>query len=125
MRIEATAAEIRALLLFAGSGPGAGEAGSSPRPAAARGIPPRLRERCQELVDAGRVPALVAIERGACSGCHVRLPTMVEWRARRSAAIHTCPRCRRMLYAPELLATDTRTDDPSPVPGRAAGRGRS
>jgi hypothetical protein len=28
---------------------------------------------------------------------------MFESRARRSPAIHTCPRCHRMLYAPEFV----------------------
>jgi predicted nucleic acid-binding Zn-ribbon protein len=55
------------------------------------------------MLEIGRVPGVVAIERGACSGCYLRLPTMVEYRARRSPAIHRCAQCRRLLYAPELV----------------------
>ena len=107
MKLEATAKEIRALLEVAEADlhgdPAASEAGHRARQAVARRVPRQLFDRYQSLVDVGRMPAVVAIERGVCSGCHVRLPTMVEHRARRSPAIHTCPHCRRMLYVPELV----------------------
>jgi predicted nucleic acid-binding Zn-ribbon protein len=110
MRIETTVREIRALLQLA------------ELDAQAQKLPPetyRIRreerrrhagrvlfERYQTLLDAGRRPVIAAIERASCSGCHLRLPTMVEAQARRSPAVHTCPHCRRMLYAPELLAEE-------------------
>jgi hypothetical protein len=28
---------------------------------------------------------------------------MVEYQARRAPAVHKCPHCRRLLYAPELV----------------------
>ena len=31
---------------------------------------------------------------------------MVESQARRALAIHACPHCRRMLYAPELITVE-------------------
>jgi hypothetical protein len=34
----------------------------------------------------------------------VRLATMIEQHLKRSLCVYICPRCRRMLYAPELLA---------------------
>ena len=49
---------------------------------------------------------VAAIERASCSGYHLRLPTMVESQARRALAIHACPHCRRMLYAPELITAE-------------------
>ena len=108
MRIEATIRQIRALLELAGldarpqeSPP---EACRSRREASRRRVPGALLERYQALLDSGRDPVLAAIEGGTCSGCHLRLPTMVESQARLSPAVHTCPHCRRMLYAPELLA---------------------
>jgi len=122
MKIEATAGEIRALLRLAGADEGAArggasEAGLQVREAAARAVPQRLRERYETLLEVGRIPVVAAIERGSCSGCHVRLPTMVEYKARRSPAVHTCPRCQRMLYAPDLLGVDpwtgNRTVDPA------------
>ena len=107
MKIEATAKDIRALLDLAGAdGEVDRPAAESRRPdrqAAARRVPRRLLERYELLREVGRTPVLVAIEGGGCSGCHVRLPTMVEYRARRSPAVHTCPHCRRMLYSPDLL----------------------
>jgi len=108
MRIEATIAEIRALLQLAELDARAQELppedDQGRRKAARRHVARPLLERYQSLRDAGRTPVIAAIERASCSGCHIRLPTMVESQARRSPAVHTCPHCRRMLYAPELLA---------------------
>ncbi|HJS58812.1 MAG TPA: C4-type zinc ribbon domain-containing protein [Vicinamibacteria bacterium] len=107
MKIEATAKDIRALQELSELDRGADQAGAKARrqdrEAAARRVPRPLLARYELLLEAGRTPVVAAIERGACAACHVRLPTMVEYRARRSAAVHTCPHCRRMLYAPELL----------------------
>lgn len=107
MKIEATAKEIRALLQLAElDGPGeqlALEAHRRSRVAAERRVPRLLLARYRSLIDFGRHPAVVAIERGTCTGCHLRLPTMVEYQTRRSPAVYTCPHCRRMLYTPELV----------------------
>jgi predicted nucleic acid-binding Zn-ribbon protein len=110
MRLEATIREISALLhlaeLDAQAQELAPEAYQSRRQATRRHVATPLLERYQALLDAGRSPVLAAIERGSCSGCHLRLPTMVESRARRAPAVHICPHCRRMLYAPELLIAE-------------------
>lgn len=115
MTIEATAKEICALLELAevdqSADQPASEAHRQGREAAARRVPRRLLDRYQLLLEVGRIPVVVAIERGACSGCHLRLPTMVEQMARRSPAVHNCPHCRRMLYAPELVHEDSRADE--------------
>jgi predicted nucleic acid-binding Zn-ribbon protein len=117
LKIEATLVDIRALLELADAdrngGPRASETGRQRREAFARRLPRRLLDPYELLIEVGRTPAVVAIERGKCSGCHVRLPTMLEHRARRSLAIHRCPHCRRMIYAPELVS-------PAP-PGRDEG----
>jgi hypothetical protein len=65
-----------------------------------------LLERYQALLESGRRPVIVAIDRGTCAGCHLRLPTMVESRSRRLPGIYACPQCRRMLYPPELLGAE-------------------
>ncbi len=108
MRIDATVGEIRILLqlaeLDAHSQELPLETYHSQREASRRRVAGGLLERYQTLLDAGRCPVLAAIERASCSGCHLRLPTMLEAQARRSPAVHICPHCRRMLYAPELLA---------------------
>lgn len=110
MRIETTVREIRALLELAeldaqvqGLPP---EIYQSRREASRRSVGTALLERYQTLLDGGRCPAIVAIERANCSGCHLRLPTIVESQARRSPVVHTCPHCRRMVYAPELLTAE-------------------
>jgi predicted nucleic acid-binding Zn-ribbon protein len=108
VKIKATARQIRALLELAAldrglDGPGSAGPRHDRETAAAR-VPRRLLDRYLLLLEVGRTPVVVAIERGACSGCHVRLPIMVDQAARRTPAVHTCPHCRRMLFAPELLA---------------------
>jgi len=107
VKIEATAKQIRALLQLAevdqDEGQPASEAGHRSREALASHVPRRLLDRYQLLLAVGRTPVVVAIERGTCLGCHLRLPTMIECKARCSPAIHACPHCRRMLYVPEWL----------------------
>jgi predicted nucleic acid-binding Zn-ribbon protein len=114
VKIEATANEIRALLKLAGADHNADhseEARGQSREAAARQVPRRLLDRYRLLLEVGRAPAFVAMERGVCSGCHVRLPTMVESEVRRSVAVHMCPHCSRMLYVPELVREAPQRDD--------------
>lgn len=124
MKIEATVKEIRDLLGLAGLDHHAEQPGSEAhlqgREAAARRLPRRLLDRYQLLLKVGRTPVVVAIVRGACSGCHVRLPTMVDSMARRSPAFHTCPHCQRMLYAPELVIEDPHAGDGKPFRRAAA-----
>jgi predicted nucleic acid-binding Zn-ribbon protein len=110
MRIAATVPEIRALLQLAELDARAEELPletyQSRRDASRKRVARTLLERYQTLFDAGRSPVIAAIERASCSGCHLRLPTMVESLARRSPAVHTCPHCGRMLYVPALLAEE-------------------
>jgi predicted nucleic acid-binding Zn-ribbon protein len=125
MRIEVTAQEVGALLqlveLDAQTQSLLSETHRSRREATRRRVPRALLDRYQVLLEGGRLPVIVAIERGGCSGCHVRLPTMLEYKARRSPAIHTCPRCHRMLYAPEFLQEIARsfTSERKPAERRA------
>ena len=110
MSIEATVQEIRALLQLAELDVQAQElppeAYRNRREASRKRVARALLERYQTLLAAGRRPVIAAIERASCSGCHLRLPTMVESQARRALAIHACPHCRRMLYAPELITAE-------------------
>jgi predicted nucleic acid-binding Zn-ribbon protein len=106
MKFDATADEIRALLRYVELNAAAEETASGSRRGrvtSEHGIPPPLLERYGTLREKGRSPEVVAIDRGACSGCHVKLPTMLEYRAGRRLALYTCPHCRRLLYSPELL----------------------
>ena len=129
MKIEATAKDIRALLELAevdqGLDPSASETRLQGREAAARRVPQRLLDRYQLLLEGGRTVVVVAIKGGACSGCHVRLPTIMEYKARRSPAVHTCPHCQRMLYVPELVSEDPHAGDGKsrrPAPASAGKR---
>jgi uncharacterized protein len=115
VKIEASAKEIRALIELAeldrASKQPRQKVSRRNREAAASRLPQGLLDRYELLLGLGRRPAVAAIEGGACSGCHIRLPTMVESKARRAPAIHTCPHCKRMLYVPELVREDTPADD--------------
>jgi predicted nucleic acid-binding Zn-ribbon protein len=126
MKIDATIQEIRGLLQIAEIDGQAQEltpeAYRTRREASRRRVAKALLERYESLLEAGRYPVLVAIERGKCSGCHVRLPTSLEYLARQAPAIHSCPHCRRMLYASELLSRESDTSA-SGKGGRASGRG--
>ena len=129
MTIEATVEDVRALLELAKADRVADQGASETRPASrgatARRVPTALLDRYQLLLHGGRTPVIVAIERGACSGCHVRLPVMLEQKASRSTAIHTCPHCRRMLYAPQLVrpASDADVEEPArPASPKSAGK---
>ena len=108
MEIEATREDIRALLDLAeldwSPAPVVPEAQARAREAAERRVPEDLLTRYRWLAATGRFPVLVAVEQETCSGCHVRLATMTAYRLKRTVGIYTCPRCRRMLYAPELLS---------------------
>jgi predicted nucleic acid-binding Zn-ribbon protein len=108
MEIAATREDIRALLELAeldrSPEPVVPEAQARAREAAERRVPDELLTRYRWLAATGRFPVLVAVEQETCSGCHVRLATMIAYRLKRSVGISACPRCRRMLYAPELLS---------------------
>jgi predicted nucleic acid-binding Zn-ribbon protein len=124
--MEATARELHDLLRLAALDHAADQRGSEAhlegREAAARRVPRRLLDRYLLLLKSRRAPVVVAIVGGACSGCHVRLPTMVESMARRSLAFHTCPHCQRMLYASDLLAADPPGEEGEPGRRAAASR---
>jgi len=127
MRIETTVRDIRALIQLAELDAHAqelpAETYQSLREASRRRVARALLEPYQARLDGGQRPAIVAIERASCSGCHLRLPTMVEAQARRSPAVHSCPHCRRMVYAPELLAAkDSREAAPHRVAEASTGK---
>lgn len=121
MKFEATVEQLRALLQLAeldqNAGPPTTEASRRNREAAASHLPRRILDRYELLLQAGRTPVVVTLDRGGCSGCHLRLPTMVETKTRRSPAVHTCPHCQRMIYVREFVSEDSQVADDKP-PGR-------
>jgi predicted nucleic acid-binding Zn-ribbon protein len=122
MRIEATREDIRVLVelieLDDRAGQVVAESETRARDAAERRLPDALLTRYRWLKATGRYPAMAAVEQETCSGCHVRLATMIADLVKRSIGIYTCPGCRRMLYAPELRAE-------RPAEGGAAGKAGS
>lgn len=126
MKIEATREDIRVLLelieLHASAEPVVPPAAARARDAAERRLPEEILTRYRHLTAAGRYPVIVAVEREACSGCHVRLATMVVDRLKHSVGLYVCPRCQRMLYAPEILAEppDQEVVEKRPRAGRRA-----
>ena len=108
MKIEATREDILVLLelteLDESAEPTVPAAQARAREAAEWRLPDALLARYRWLTAAGRYPVMVAVEQEACSGCHVRVATMIAALVKRSIGIYTCPGCRRMLYAPELLS---------------------
>ncbi len=107
MKIEATREDILVLLElteFDERVEPVPDAQARARDAAERRLPDDLLTRYRWLAAAGRYPVMVAVEHETCSGCHVRLATMIADRLKRSIGIYACPRCHRMLYAPELLS---------------------
>jgi predicted nucleic acid-binding Zn-ribbon protein len=104
VKIEAAAREIRALVELSELDQRAERSTSEARrrEAVAERLPRPLLDRYQGLIAAGRVPAVVALVGGACTGCHLRLPTMLASTARRASVLHACPHCRRLLYAPPV-----------------------
>jgi predicted nucleic acid-binding Zn-ribbon protein len=108
MKIEATKEDIRLLLELTrldedpeGVAPGAH---ARARAALESRLPEDLLAAYRFLTAAGRYPVMVAVERETCSGCHVRLATMLADLVKRSIGVYLCPRCRRMLYVPALLS---------------------
>jgi hypothetical protein len=129
VRIDVTAEQIRLLLRLVERHGEADEFAPQAFPGARvvvpRGLPRPVLERYRSLMEAGRRPPIVVIERGACSGCHVRLPTMLEQRAARAPALYTCPQCRRMLYARDVVGEESQASHQKPShPETPASSGR-
>jgi uncharacterized protein len=118
VRIDVTAEQIRLLLRLVERNGEAGEvalhAFRSCRVDVPRGLPRPVLERYRSLMEAGRCPPIVVIERGVCSGCQVRLPTMLEQQAARAPALYTCPQCRRMLYARDVVREESQGSHQKP-----------
>jgi len=126
MKIEATREDILVLLglteLDESAEPTVSAAQARARDAAERRLPDALLTRYRWLTAAGRYPVMVAVERESCSGCHVRLATMLADLVKHSIGVYLCPRCRRMLYAPELLSEPKAEDGERKAGSRRSSR---
>ncbi len=62
------------------------------------GIPPAALVTYDSLLKSRDGFAVARVERGACQGCRISLPTSVEQQARTSEAIVQCSSCYRILF---------------------------
>jgi hypothetical protein len=54
------------------------------------------------LVRASRLPLVAMLTDGACSGCHMRVPSALVGSILNKGGIQKCPSCDRVLLAPEV-----------------------
>ena len=113
IRIEATPAEIEALLkldeLEAQAGSGEGKAIRQRLAEARAALAPALVERFDGVRAHAHGPALPMTRPSHCPACHIRLSSQLESKLRGRTVLLACPHCRRLLF--QL---------PDPTPGEHA-----
>ncbi len=67
----------------------------------ASGIDEQIVERYQRLFGSKGDAAVVAVEHGVCTGCHMKVTTQTAVRAKSGSEIVSCEQCGRILYAAE------------------------
>jgi predicted nucleic acid-binding Zn-ribbon protein len=65
------------------------------------GIDEEVMERYQRLFASKGDAAVVAVEHGVCTGCHMRVTTQTAMRAKSGNEIVSCEQCGRILYSAE------------------------
>ena len=65
----------------------------------AGGIDEDVMERYQRLFTSKGDAAVVAVEHGVCTGCHMKVTTQTAVRAKSGNEIVSCEQCGRILYA--------------------------
>ncbi len=63
--------------------------------------------RQYDVVRRKRLPAMVAVNGGTCSGCRMNIPAQRFNSLVASRGIDTCPSCTRIIYAAEALEVQT------------------
>jgi hypothetical protein len=71
------------------------------RSAASEGIEEDLLDRYTRLFRSKDGLALVTVEHGVCSGCHMQVNTQTYLEVRAEKEIVGCPQCGRILYEPQ------------------------
>jgi predicted nucleic acid-binding Zn-ribbon protein len=67
----------------------------------AGGIDEEVMERYQRLFASKGDAAIVAVEHGVCTGCHMKVTTQTAVRAKSGNEIVSCEQCGRILYSAE------------------------
>jgi len=71
------------------------------RAAAATGLNPSLLRKYNTVLERRNGVAVVTVTDGrTCGGCHMQVPHQALIEVRRSASVHVCPNCQRILYVP-------------------------
>ena len=72
------------------------------RDEAAKGVDPTLLRR-YDTVRKKRMPAMVSVVRGKCSGCNMNIPPQQFNTLVASRGVDVCPSCNRIIHAAEAL----------------------
>lgn len=67
----------------------------------ASGIDEDVTERYERLFESKGDAAVVAVEHGVCTGCHMKVTTQTAVRAKSDSEIVSCEQCGRILYSAE------------------------
>src|SRR5205814_4014861 len=71
------------------------------REALVRGIDEEVMERYRRLFASKGDAAVVAVEHGVCTGCHMKVTTATAVHAKSGNEIVSCEQCGRILYVTE------------------------
>ena len=61
-------------------------------------VPADILRKYEQLKNAGRGVAVVAVWKEVCDGCHVSIPPQLYNELQKSKALMTCPNCSRIIY---------------------------
>ena len=71
------------------------------RPPLTEGVDEDLLDRYNRLFKSKGGIALVTVEHGVCTGCHMQVNTQTVLEVRAEKEIIGCPQCGRILYEPQ------------------------
>lgn len=69
----------------------------------AEGIDEEILDRYERLFSSKGDAAVVAVEHGVCTGCHMKVTTQTAMRSKSENEIVSCEQCGRILYAAEWV----------------------
>jgi uncharacterized protein len=61
-------------------------------------VPADILRKYEQLKNAGRGVAVVAVWKEVCDGCHMSIPPQLYNELQKSTALMTCPNCSRIIY---------------------------
>jgi uncharacterized protein len=82
----------------------------------ARGKVEKNWAKTYDTLSAKRGYAVAPVIKGVCQGCHMALPPQLNNILARMESIETCPRCGRLVYRQDMVATQAAIPDTSSEP---------